>query len=216
MNDVVVTRRLSRFAHRTAKGFTLVELLLAAGLGTVLCGALLQLLLGDLRLTGAMAQRLQARRQQQRALALIREEAELGYGVVADPQPSADWPCGLAGRRPVLAIALSRQDPDARQHAIVYSIGSAPSPIWRGQVLMRCGPAYGLDGRMDPTSNAQNRVLLDALPLEGGGGLEVNAHPQLPVLELQLTQQLPPSARASGGAAGAGPGAVLLRSRAAL
>ena len=66
---------------------TLVELLLAAGLGTVLCGALLQLLLGDLRLTGAMAQRLQARRQQQRALALIREEAELGYGVVAYPQP---------------------------------------------------------------------------------------------------------------------------------
>jgi type II secretory pathway pseudopilin PulG len=213
---VAATCRRSRFSHRPAKGFTLVELLLAAGLGTVLCGALLQLLLGDLRLTGAMAQRLQARRQQQRALALIREEAELGYGVVADPQPSVDWPCGLAGRRPVLAIALSRQDPDARQHAIVYSVGAAPSPIWRGQVLMRCGPAYGLDGRMDPTGNAQNRVLLDALPPDDGGGLEVIAHPQLSVLELQLTQQLPRSARASGGAAGAGPGAVLLRSRAAL
>ena len=213
---MTATHRCSRFAHHTSKGFTLVEVLLAAGLGTMLCGALLQLLLGELRLTGAMAQRLQARRQQQRALALIREEAELGYGVVADPQPSADWPCGLAGRRPVLAIALSRQDPDARQHVIVYSVGAAPSPIWRGQVLMRCGPAYGLDGRMDPTSNAQNRVLLDALPADDGGGLEVIAHTQLPVLELQLTQQLPPSARASGGATGAGAGAVLLRSRAAL
>ena len=213
---MTATHRCSRFAHHTSKGFTLVEVLLAAGLGTMLCGALLQLLLGELRLTGAMAQRLQARRQQQRALALIREEAELGYGVVADPQPSADWPCGLAGRRPVLAIALSRQDPDARQHVIVYSVGAAPSPIWRGQVLMRCGPAYGLDGRMDPTSNAQNRVLLDALPPADGGGLEVIAHPQLAVLELELTQQLPPSARASGGASDGGAGGVVLRSRAAL
>ena len=206
------TCRLSRFRNRTTKGFTLVEVLLAAGLGTVLCGALLQLLLGDLRLTGAMAKRLQAKRQQQRALALIREEGELGYGVVADPQPSADWPCGLAGRRPVLAIALSPQDPDARQNAIVYSVGAAPSPIWRGQVLMRCGPAYGLEGRMDPTRNAQNRVLLDALTAAEGGGLEVIPHPHLAVLELELTQQLPSSARASGGTSRA----VVLRSRVAL
>ena len=61
-----------------ATGFTLVELLLAAGLGAVFCGVLLQLLLGDLRLTGAMAQRLQARRQQQRTLTLIGAEGELG------------------------------------------------------------------------------------------------------------------------------------------
>ena len=100
--------------------------------------------------------------------------------------------------------------------AIVYSVGAAPSPIWRGQVLMRCGPAYGLDGRMDPTSNAQNRVLLDALPPDDGGGLEVNAHPQLPVLELELTQQLPSSVRASGRATDVGAGGVVLRSRAAL
>ena len=158
-----------------------------------------------------MAQRLQARRQQQRTVALIRAEGELGYGVVAHPQPSPAWPCGLAGRRPVLAIALSSEDPTARQHAIVYSVGAAPSPIWRGRVLMRCGPAYGLDGRMDLTSTAQNRVLLDALPEGEGEGLQVIPHPQLPVLELELVQQLPPSARGS-----AGKPAVLLRSRATL
>lgn len=195
-----------------AMGFTLVELLLAAGLGAVFCGVLLQLLLGDLRLTGAMAQRLQARRQQQRTLTLMRAEGELGYGVVADPQPSAAWPCGLAGRRPVLAVALSPEDPDARQHAIVYSVGSAPSPIWRGQVLMRCGPAYGLDGRMDLTSTFQNRVLLDGLPEGGVEGLQAMPHPTLPVVTIELTQQLPRSARATGG----GAGAVILRSRAAL
>ena len=195
-----------------AKGFTLVELLLAAGLGAVFCGVLLQLLLGDLRLTAPMAQRLQARRQQQRTLTLMQAEGELGYGVVADPQPSADWPCGLAGRRPVLAVALAPLDPDARQHAIVYSVGSAPSPIWRGQVLMRCGPAYGLDGRMDLTSTSQNRVLLDGLPEGGVEGLQAMPHPTLPVVTIELAQQLPRSARAIG----RGTDAVILRSRAAL
>ena len=129
-----------------AAGFTLVELLLAAALGTLLCGGLLQLLLGDLRLSAALAQRLQARRQQQQLLTLIRAERDLGYGVIANPDPSQSWPCALAGRRAVLAIALSPSDPGAQSQAIIYSVGAAPSPIWRGQVLMRCGPAYGLDG----------------------------------------------------------------------
>ena len=171
-------------------GFTLVELLLAAGLGTLLCGVLVQLLLGDLRLTAAMAQRLQSRRQQQQALGLIRSERERGYGVIANPLPSESWPCAMAGRRPVLAIPLSANDPEGRTQAIVYSVGEAPSPIWRGQVLMRCGPAYGLDGQMNLTSRAQNRVLLDALPLGANRGLQVQSDPVLSVLDLRLEQQL--------------------------
>ena len=195
-----------------ATGFTLVELLLAAAVGTLVCGGLLQLLLGDLRLSAAMAQRLQAQRQQQQALTLIRAERDLGYGVIANPDPSQTWPCSLAGRKAVLAIALSPSDPGARQQAIVYSVGAAPSPIWRGQVLMRCGPAYGLDGRMDLTSTFQNRVLLDGLPEGGVEGLQAMPHPTLPVVTIELAQQLPRSARATGG----GAGAVILRSRAAL
>ena len=171
-------------------GFTLVELLLAAALGTLVCGGLLQLLLGDLRLSAAMAQKLQARRQQQQVLTLIRAERDRGYGVIANPDPSQTWPCALAGRRAVLAIALSPADPNARHQAIVYSVGAAPSPIWRGQVLMRCGPAYGLDGRMDPDSRAQNRVVLDALPSGDQQGLRATADPQLPVIDLQLEQEL--------------------------
>lgn len=173
-----------------AAGFTLVELLLAAALGTLVCGGLLQLLLGDLRLSAAMAQRLQARRQQQQVLTLIRAERNLGYGVIANPDPSQTWPCSLAGRNAVLAIALSPSDPGARQQAIVYSVGAAPSPIWRGQVLMRCGPAYGLDGRMNPDSSAQNRVLLDGLPSGDQQGLRATADPQLPVIDLRLEQEL--------------------------
>lgn len=173
-----------------AAGFTLVELLLAAAVGTLVCGGLLQLLLGDLRLSAAMAQRLQARRQQQQVLTLIRDERDLGYGVIANPDPSQSWPCSLAGRRAVLAIALSPSDPGAREQAIVYSVGAAPSPIWRGQVLMRCGPAYGLDGRMNPDSSAQNRVLLDGLPSGEQQGLRATADPQLPVIDLHLEQEL--------------------------
>lgn len=206
-----MNRCCKRPHQHSALGFTLLELVVAAGLGTLLFSVFVQLLLGDLRLTGAMAHRLQARRQQQRTLALMRSEGELGYGLVADPSPSAAWPCGLAGRRPVLAIALSPQDPHARQHAIVYSVGMAPSSIWRGQVLMRCGPAYGLDGRMDPTSSAQNRVVLDALPGGNGEGLQVINHSHLKVLELKLTQVLPRSALAPR----ANPD-VLVRSRATL
>ena len=174
-----------------AAGFTLVELLLAAALGTLVCGGLLQLLLGDLRLSAAMAQRLQARRQQQQVLTLIRAERDWGYGVIANPDPSQIWPCSLAGRKAVLAIALSPSDPGAHSQAIIYSVGAAPSPIWRGQVLMRCGPAYGLDGRMDPESQFQNRVLLDGLPGGDQQGLRATADPQLPVINLQLEQQLP-------------------------
>ena len=121
---------------RVASGFTLLELLLAAGFGVVFCAGLFQLLLGDLRLAVSLAQRLQSRRQQQRALGLMRAERDLGVGVIANPPLSPEWPCSLGGRRPVLAIALSADDPQARRQAIVYSVGAAPSAIWRGQVLM--------------------------------------------------------------------------------
>lgn len=176
-------------------GFTLVELLLAASLGSLLFGVLLQLLLGDLRLGAAMAARLQARSQQQRTLALLRAELAMAHGVDLDPYPSAQWPCGLAGRRPVLAIATDPADPDGRGRAIVYSVGSAPSSIWRGQVLMRCGPAYSLDGLPSLESRFQNRVLLDSMPEGAEAGLIARRDPVLPVLHLALEQALSPSGR---------------------
>lgn len=178
-------------------GFTLVELLVAAGIGSLICAALMQLLMGDLRITTAMAQRLQLRRQQRQALQLIRSERDLGHGVIANPQPSDSWPCPLAGRDPVLAIALSPSDPGAHSQAIIYSVGPAPSGIWRGQVLMRCGPAYGLDGRMDPSSHFQNRVLLDGLPEGPDQGLKASPDPDLPVIDLSLEQELPGSSLGS-------------------
>ena len=85
---------------RRTEGFTLVELMLAAGLGVLFCAGLFKLLLGDVRLTASMAQRLQSRRQQQRALGLMRAERDLGVGVIANPPLSQEWPCSLGDGGP--------------------------------------------------------------------------------------------------------------------
>lgn len=177
--------------RQCARGFTLLELLLALSLGTALFAVLLRLIGADLRLGSAMAERLQTTGLQRRTLALIKAEIATAQGWMVDPPPSSSWPCRLSGRRPVLAIAMGAGDPDARGSAvIVYSVGQAPSAIWRGQVLMRCGPSYGLDGVINLEGAYQNRVLLDALPDRSVPGFSAQNHPTLPLLQLQLEQEL--------------------------
>ena len=173
-------------------GFTLLELLLALSLGTLLFVLMLRLIGADLQLGRAMAMRLSESSRQRRSLELIRAELGSAHSWMVDPPVSNRWPCRMAGRRPVLAIATHADDVQARgEDAIVYSVGSAPAAIWRGQVLMRCGPAYSLDGVPNLRGAFQNRVLLDALPLEIGSGFTARPHPQWPVLELEIEQQLP-------------------------
>ena len=177
--------------RQRARGFTLLELLLALSLGTALFALLLRLIGADLRLGSAMAERLQTTGLQRRTLALIKAEIATAQGWMVDPPPSKAWPCSLSGRRPVLAIAMGAGDPDARGSAvIVYSVGRAPSAIWRGQVLMRCGPSYGIDGVINLEGAYQNRVLLDALPDRSVPGFSAQNHPTLPLLQLQLEQEL--------------------------
>ena len=173
-------------------GFTLLELLLALSLGTLLFALMLSLIGADLQLGRAMAMRLSETSRQRRSLELIREELGLAHGWMVNPPVSKRWPCRMGGRRPVLAIATQLDDAQARgDRAIVYSVGSAPDVIWRGQVLMRCGPAYSLDGVPNVRGAFQNRVLLNALPLSMGSGFTASPHPQLPVLQLEIEQQLP-------------------------
>ena len=173
-------------------GFTLLELLLALSLGTLLCALMLRLIGADLQLCRAMAVRLSESSRQRRSLELIREELGLAHGWMVNPPVPNRWPCRMSGRRPVLAIATQLDDSQARgEGVIVYSVGSAPDSIWRGQVLMRCGPAYSLDGVPNVRGAFQNRVLLDALPLSMGSGFTASQHPQLPVLQLEIEQQLP-------------------------
>ncbi len=173
-------------------GFTLLELLLALSLGALLFALMLRLIGADLQLGRVMALRLSESSRQRRSLELIREELGLAHGWMVDPPVSNRWPCRMTGRRPVLAIATLADDVQARgESAIVYSVGSAPAAIWRGQVLMRCGPAYSLDGVPNLRGAFQNRVLLDALPQAIGSGFTARPHPHWPVLELEIEQQLP-------------------------
>ena len=178
-------------ADRSIAGFTLVELMLAAALGVLFCGVVSQLLLGELRQGGSLAQSLLIKGLQRRTLALVKQDLNQAVAWQIDPSPSADWPCSLAGRRPLLAI-----QPRNGSDPVVYSLGTAPSAIWQGQVLMRCGPGYSLDGVTNLQGAFQNRVLLDALPQDSGVGFQVRQHPSLPVLELEIEQELP---AASGG-----------------
>ena len=163
---------------RARAGFTLVELLLAMALGSLLSGVAVQLLLGDARASGGLARRFQLRGWQRRTLALVKHDLDRASSWQVRPESSRIWPCALAGRQPRLAIT-----PRDGSAAVVYSIGAAPSPIWRGPVLMRCGPAFTLDGR--PSGGTyQNRVVLD-----GVERFAVDDHPELPVLLLQFEQR---------------------------
>ena len=66
----------------------------------------------------------------------------------------------------------------------MYSLGAAPSAIWRGAVLMRCGPAFDLHGGIRGGSRYQNRVVLD-----GVDRFELHQPPGLPVLLMELEQR---------------------------
>ena len=136
-------------------GFTLVELLLALGLGLLVAAWLIEALLAHGSLSAKLVDRLHQREFERRARRLIEDDRRLAN--LATSQPGSQAPaCNLAGRQPLLHLQLPNDRP-----AITWSLGSAPSSIWRGQVLMRCGPAYGLDGQPSLTGSWQNRVVLD-------------------------------------------------------
>jgi prepilin-type N-terminal cleavage/methylation domain-containing protein len=173
---------------RAEKGFTLIELMLSLSLGSLLFVVMLQLIGADLRLGNTMASRLRESAQQRQTLELIRGELAIGTGWEVDPVNSDQWSCGMAGRQPVLAIGLDSSKFQVSAPTIVYSVGAAPSAIWRGQVLMRCGPAYGLDGVIRPGGTAQNRVLIDGLAKDDLG-FQVRQDPHSKVLHLSLEQE---------------------------
>lgn len=139
-------------------GFSLVELMLSLSLGLWLSGTILQMLLSEGQLGLRVNRLLRERHLQQRTLALVRSDVQRASRISSTPQLE-QHACTLAGRLPVLHLSTAAG-------AITYSIGDAPSAIWRGQVLMRCGPAFDLQGQIAAGSSAQNRVLIDGLALK--------------------------------------------------
>jgi len=145
--------------QRTA-GWSLLELLLALSLGLGLCGVMLQALVQDTTLGARLVRLVRERTNQRRSLALIRGDLGRAQQVWLSPGAALlSSPCSLGNRQVVLQLTT-------HEGRISYSVGPPPSPIWRGWVLLRCGPAFGLAG--EPSGGAfQNRVLLDGLGAEG-------------------------------------------------
>jgi prepilin-type N-terminal cleavage/methylation domain-containing protein len=166
-------------------GFSLTELLVTLALSGLVGAMVLTLLVGDLRQMGGLGRWLRERQAGERALELVRAEVQRAEGVTlqsgAVPLPTG---CGLAGR--IFVMQLQGRNRGGQSVAVLFSRGVAPSPIWRGDVLVRCGPAYGLDGEWSE-GIAVSRVLIDALPA-GDGFAVAGSGPG--VLRLTLTRQL--------------------------
>jgi hypothetical protein len=139
-------------------GFSLVELMLSLSLGLALSGVMLQGLMAEGQNGARFSRLLRERAAQRRSLELVKHDVAQAAAVSEKPALE-EHGCSLAGRIPVLHLR-SAAGP------ITYSVGAAPSAIWRGRVLMRCGPAYGLDGRITAGSAPTNRVVIDGLPLK--------------------------------------------------
>ena len=110
-------------------------------------------LFSEQRLGWRMGLLLRQRQLLLRVNQLIAADVQRGVALAPELAPV----CPLAGRQPWLQILSTEGE------ITTYSLGKAPSPIWTGKVLMRCGPAYGLDGEIKAGSTPHNRVVLDGL-----------------------------------------------------
>jgi prepilin-type N-terminal cleavage/methylation domain-containing protein len=184
---MATSQHVHRHQHRhqpsRQAGFSLVELLVSLLLAGVVSGALLQALLLDSQASQRLGRHLRERQLGQRALELLRQELQQAQWVRPGDQPllSPGPACSLTGRRVVLQLGTA-------SGLITYSEGPAPDPIWRGRVLLRCGPAYGLDGGL-AGGQPQQRVLLDALAAEG---FTTQSGPKPGLLEISLRRDLAP------------------------
>jgi len=186
-------------------GFSLVELMLSLSLGFALSGVMLQGLMAEGQYSVRFSRLLRERASQRRTLELVK--GDLGRALVVSATPEQELhACGLSGRIPVLHV-LTAVGP------ITYSVGTPPSSIWRGRVLMRCGPSFDLDGELSLGSSALNRVVIDGLAdqptawqacsLQAGTdlagsskqGFSVCLQPEMGLVRLWLTQQLGDSVR---------------------
>jgi hypothetical protein len=136
-------------------GFSLMELMLSLSLGLGISGVMLQGLMAEGQNDSRFSRLLRERAAQRRTLELVKNDVARATAVGEEPQLELHA-CGLAGRTAVLHLSTPAGP-------ITYSVGRAPSTIWRGWVLMRCGPAFGLNGEPSVGSQAQNRVVIDGL-----------------------------------------------------
>ena len=109
----------TRIDHRSASGFSLLELLLALGLGLLLSTLMLQALLAHGSTSERLVRLLRERTLQRRTLELIRGELLLAERVELGATGSILASCSLGGRRPLLRLTARHISPETlmRQRA---------------------------------------------------------------------------------------------------
>ncbi len=143
---------------RAMGGFSLVELMLSLSLGFALSGVMLQGLMAEGQNGVRFSRLLRERAAQRRTLELVKHDLAQATLVSTTPEQEQHG-CSLSGRTAVLYLTTPAGP-------ITYSVGAAPSAIWRGRVLMRCGPAFGLDGLITGGTQPSNRVVIDGLAVK--------------------------------------------------
>jgi len=147
---------------RAMGGFSLVELMLSLSLGLALSGVILQGLMAEGQNAARFSRLMRERAAQRRTLELLKQDLAQAWAVSTTPELEQHG-CSLAGRLAVLHLRTAAG-------SITYSVGPAPSAIWRGRVLMRCGPAFGLEGLITAGPQPLNRVVTDGLVVKSTSG----------------------------------------------
>ncbi|MEY3930045.1 MAG: hypothetical protein RLZZ516_1755 [Cyanobacteriota bacterium] len=138
---------------KCSSGFTLAETLVALCVGCLLSAVMLNGFRLQMQMQKQMLQQVRERTWLKRALDRIARDVKAADNISSDPTPTASesTACALEGRTPVMKLTPTTPI----NLSIIYSVGTAPSPIWRGTVLMRCA--------RDPSGVISNRVLIDQL-----------------------------------------------------
>lgn len=136
-----------------SNGFTLAETLVALCVGCLVGAVMLNGIRLQMQMQKQMLQQVRERTWLKRSLERIARDVKNAENISSDPSPASSeiTACGLEGRTPVLKLTPTT----LTNPSIIYSVGPAPSPIWRGTVLMRCA--------RDPSGVISNRVLIDQL-----------------------------------------------------
>lgn len=167
-------------SSRSSRGFSLLELLLAMALGVTLFGVILQALLAEGQTRDQLMRLLREKAFQHRTFDLVQSDLRRATAISERPE-LAEAACNLGGRKALLHLKTPAGP-------ITYSSGRAPSDIWRGDVLMRCGPAYGLDGALNPSGVMLNRVVIDGLMATDSEPFEAQLDVASRSLHLRLQQ----------------------------
>jgi hypothetical protein len=151
-------------------GFSLAETVVALGISCLVGTVMLAGFRQQMQWHRDRISQIRAETWRERVLRRIHLDVNSADQVSASPL--AETPaCNLEGRLAVLHLWL----PNNR--TITYSVGDAPSPIWRDKVLMRCSSASS-------SGAAVNQVVIDGLARQPGPWLGCEALLKQPGIDL--------------------------------